>query len=698
VFSAITFRAAGAYLALVSVAWGAGGYADPVLCAKCHAKIAETYGKTGMGRSFSRASAASMPSALTISYYHAPSDTHYAMIERAGSWFQRRWQVGFDGSETNIEEKRVDYVLGSGNHGQAYLHLTPRNTLQQLPLGWYSEKGGEWAMNPGYDRPDYPGSLRAIPYQCMFCHNGYPEIPKGHEEAGAEPQFSAVPEGIDCQRCHGPGQKHVETAGRTPVVNPARLSPERELEVCLQCHLETTSRSLPGALIRKGRGPFSYAPGQPLADFRLAFDRATPNADNFEVAHAGYRFLQSQCYLKSAGKLRCTTCHNPHDIPHGEEAEAHYNEVCRGCHQPMLTNAAASGPHTARGDCVACHMPKRRTDDAVHIVVTDHRIQRRAPVGDLLAEKAETRETQATAYRGEVVPFYPAKLAPSARNSLDGAVAQIRDGAGLKEGLPRLARLVALGHPEYCEELADGYRAVGDLPHALTYFEEAARHAPSSSIVLLKLGNTLMELGQFTAAEKALRQAVALDPADPLSQGLLGWVLAQENRVAEGREALEKAIRLDPELPDMHNYLGALSMGQRDAMAAEREFRAALTLEPGIAEWQANLAGLLASLGKIPEAGYHFRQSVHLQPEDATFRLKYARFLFNTSDDGGAVREYTEALRLQPGLSQAEYELGLILWQTGNSAAATPHLKAAAESKDAQVRSAARELLGKITP
>ncbi len=69
-----------------------------------------------------------------------------------GAWYQRRWQTGFDGKETNVDEKRVDYVLGSGNHAKTYLHLTEKNTLQELPLGWYAEKGGYWAMNPGYDR------------------------------------------------------------------------------------------------------------------------------------------------------------------------------------------------------------------------------------------------------------------------------------------------------------------------------------------------------------------------------------------------------------------------------------------------------------------------------------------------------------------------------------------------------------------
>src|SRR5262249_5834790 len=147
-------------------------------------------------------------------------------------------QIGFDGKETNVEEKQVDFVLGSGNHAKTYLHLTPRGTLQQLPLGWYAENGGYFAMNPGYDRPEFPGSTRA--YECISCHNAYPRIPAANREEGAEAIYQApLPAGIDCQRCHGPGREHIASAGKVAILNPARLTPERELEVCMQCHLET---------------------------------------------------------------------------------------------------------------------------------------------------------------------------------------------------------------------------------------------------------------------------------------------------------------------------------------------------------------------------------------------------------------------------------------------------------------------------
>src|SRR5262249_20772422 len=151
---------------------------------------------------------------------------------------------------------------------------------------------------------------------------------------------------------HGPGQSHVDKISqgaslqevRAAIVNPARLAPDRKMEVCLQCHLETSNQKLPHAIVRFDRAPFSYVPGQPLGAFQLAFARSPGNNSEFVVAGAGYRLRQSQCFLKSDSptttkKLECTTCHNPHDIPRGEEAVAHYNQVCSNCHSTVTETA-----------------------------------------------------------------------------------------------------------------------------------------------------------------------------------------------------------------------------------------------------------------------------------------------------------------------------------------------------------------------
>jgi hypothetical protein len=189
-------------------------YVDSRICAGCHSQIARNYLQTGMGRSLFRPAATNTIEdyARNNQTYHSLSDTHYSMSLINGAYYQRRWQIGFDGKETNIEESKVDYVLGSGNHARSYLHRTARGTFIELPLGWYSEKGGSWGMSPGFDSR-HPITRRLVSYECIFCHDAIPRIPAGHDAPGSEPVFTGdLPQGIDCQRCHGPGGNHVRTA------------------------------------------------------------------------------------------------------------------------------------------------------------------------------------------------------------------------------------------------------------------------------------------------------------------------------------------------------------------------------------------------------------------------------------------------------------------------------------------------------
>ena len=99
--------------------------------------------------------------------------------------------------------------------------------------------------------------------------------------------------------------------------------------------------------------------------------------------------------------------------------------------------------HTASEECATCHMPKRRTEDVVHVVMTDHLIQRRPPTRDLLAEMPERHPTEAEEYHGEVVPYYPKPLPATDENKLYRAVAQVALKNNLKRGHAELARETA---------------------------------------------------------------------------------------------------------------------------------------------------------------------------------------------------------------------------------------------------------------
>jgi predicted CXXCH cytochrome family protein len=720
-------------------------YVDSKLCAACHAKIAQTYALTGMARSFYRP-AGNPPVedyARGNPFFHQPSGTWYAMLQRDGAVYQRRWRIGYDGKEIDVRESRVDYVMGSGNHARTYLHRTDRGALMELPLAWYPKNGGEWAMGPGHDRA-YSLPPRPIAYECMFCHNAYARIPAGHEESGSEALYDgSLPEGIDCQRCHGPGGNHVRAAGtpgvraetvRAAIVNPNRLSPARQMDVCMQCHLQTTSQPLPHSIVRYGRSPFSYRPGEPLGNFEIFFDRApaAKSKDAFEIVSSAYRLRQSQCFLQSAGKLTCTTCHNPHDVPRGEQAAEHYNGVCGECHAAALRQAVAAGRHTPAPDCVGCHMPKRRTQDVIHAVMTDHLIQRRAPAGDPKARIAERQDIAGNAYRGEVVPYYPSLEPRTGENALYAAVAQVTQQSNLAQGLQRLAAEIAAqkpAGPEFYIELGQAFLSAGKRTSAVGAFEEAAKRKPDSPMIALNLADALTGSGQPARAEALLARALKTAPDSALLWYQLGIAQSATDHDAEAIAAFEKSVALDPEFTEAHNLLGAALASGGDLDHGEVELRRALDINPDYPDALGNLGHLLAARGNLAEAAFYLARAVALKPGDAEIRTNYAvtlgglqRFdeaqrqidaavkadpksseahnfrgvLLERRDRAAALKEFLEAVQLQPDFARAHLNAARILAATGNRADAIQHLRQAATSDDPNVRRQATEALRQL--
>ena len=719
----------------------AGAYLDSKVCAGCHPRIWESYGRTAMGRSFYRPSAANRIEDYTQTYYHRASETYYAMVQHDGKYFQRQYQLDFDGKETNVSEAEIDFIVGSGNHSRTYLHRTSRNTLIELALAWYAEKGGYWAMNPGYDRPDHQGRRRRIGYDCMFCHNAYPEIP-AERERGTDPVFSSVREGIDCQRCHGPGERHVALARkpnipraevRAAIVNPARLAPDRRMEVCLQCHLETTAFPLPNSIVRYERGPFSYRPGEPLSEFMLHFDQA-PGHDQetrFEIAGSAYRLMRSACFQKSNGTLRCTTCHNPHDVPRGAAAARHYNDVCRQCHSAAFDRMVTSGKHTAATDCVGCHMPKRRTDDVVHVVMTDHYIQGQKPAKDLVTGIAE-RVADANPYRGEVVLYYP-KTLPRPEDELYLAVAQVQNQSNLNEGIGRLASAIEKYRPdraEYYLQLADAWRDRGNPDRAIPMYEEALRRSPSSIPALQSMARSLMSLREPARAVEILKRALETAPRDAPSWDMLGTAYAEQSKVSDAMAVFQKAIELDDTMPEGYNSLGGVLLAIHDLARSEPMLRKAIALDPNYTQAHNNLANLLSVTGRFEEARYHFEAALRVRPNNSAARYEYAVALAragrrdeaqqsleralqvdpNSADTHEflgtllaakgqltrAIEQYREAVRIRPEFSRANLHLGESLADAGDVRGALLYLRKAAASSDAAIREEAVGVLKKI--
>ncbi len=702
-------------------------YADPKTCAACHPKIAQTYRQTGMGRSFRKATAAD---AVGAAFTHEASGRSYRLEGRDGRLYLQRRELR-KGSES--VEKEVHYVLGSGNHARSFLHKSPQNRLMEMPVNAYAERGGALAMSPGYDRPDHFDMRRAIGYQCMFCHNGYPKVSDG--AVTADPVFDgAIPEGIDCQRCHGPGQAHVDAAGkagakaeaiRAAILNPKALTVERQIEVCAQCHLETTSFPLPNALVRMERGVFSYDPREPLADYILHFDHASGagHQDKFEIASSVYRLRQAKCFRESGGKLTCTTCHNPHEV------KKDFDAACAQCHGGIQAKAG----HPAKKECASCHMPKRRTEDVIHVAVTDHRIQRPVAGAKWLAAREEVHQQMgSTSYQGEVALYEPTTLTGAA-GELYPAIAQVAHQSNLKTGITRLMAAIDQykpTHPGYYLHAAQALQTAGRAEESVGYYRKALDRDPHYLPALRNLGAAQGRAGQLAEARRSLEQATKEFPGDSLSWFELARLNRREGKLAEAAAAVRKAIENEPELVDAHTALGSILLEMSDPAGAEKAFLAALREKPEDAEANAGLGGMLGGRGEIAEATRFFEVAARNNANNVAARFNYAVFLANqrkfaeaivharkavelepsnlnaqdllgnlyaaTRNWRAAAEQYREAIRIDPESGRAQLGLGTALGALNDLAGARLYLGKAAQSPDAGVRAEASELLRSI--
>ena len=562
-------------------------YVGSARCADCHGGIAETFARTGMGRAFYRLTAETAIEDFTRNneLVVARTGLRYRMVARDGAYYMRQSVLDGRGGEWALDERRMTYVLGSGNHSRSYV-TEWQGQLYQLPVCWYP-RAKRWDPCPGFEH-DSEHFRRHATRSCVFCHNGRMVGVDGTVSTFREP----LPMGIDCERCHGPGGAHVArwASGAMPggeadptIVNPRRLPDRERIEVCFQCHFgdsKATERvSVPGTDL------LDFRPGMRLGTVVEPFRYADPTRQDFGLSAQADRLVLSACYRESGGKLECLSCHNPHVSTYEPGAPAdRFTRVCRSCHEL----ADCTGPAEARrgtvppDDCVSCHMRRAQPDDQLHTVMTDHWIRRtidersrdaRAslrvvpeiadsfagrPAGEQAFLRARARyllswktadprrrelwEGAARDFEAAIAAGYEAEEAwfflGRCREYLGdraGAIAALYNAVGRDDAAVTLATA-----------LAEGGRTDEALDVLRTVVARSAAHAGANA----ELGRLLAQGGRLDDALARVDVAVRAEPWNAALRVSRGMILAAQGKFDEARAALEDAVRLDPESHD----------------------------------------------------------------------------------------------------------------------------------------------------
>jgi len=308
-------RFCGIWFGLALAALGADPFVGAAACGKCHRAQFTSQSKTAHALALSRAAEHPLRSSWPLESTEA---------RRAG-----KFRLRFDGLSLRVDDGAdvlavpMEWAFGAGYQEVTFVSRGDSRAYIELYLSYFS-KIKAFAPTPGHAdlRPANLAEAAGLFYKigdpvagidgCFECHS-----------TGGLKDLTPGENGVRCEACHGPGAKHAESGGKSPVVNPRRMTASALNDYCGRCH-------------------------RPPASDPAKVDWNYP----WNVRHQPVYLSQSACFVKSAGRLSCLTCHGPHEPL--QTSAAYYDRQCAGCHK---TRSAACGPR----DCAGCHMPRVST-------------------------------------------------------------------------------------------------------------------------------------------------------------------------------------------------------------------------------------------------------------------------------------------------------------------------------------------------
>jgi len=159
------------------------------------------------------------------------------------------------------------------------------------------------------------------------------------------------------------------------------------------------------------------------------------------------------------------------------------------------------------------------------------------------------------------------------------------------------------------------------------------------------------------AAERALREVLRQDAANPQAHQRLGFILAESTRCAEAEPHFAAAIA--SRLPSADPYLGlAMCQVQRgDAAQALTTLRDGLRAEPGNPIIEANIGLTALELGRTDDAIAALRRALAIDADLHQARFALARALGRSGQRDAALREATDLLARLPASAPQRLEV-----------------------------------------
>lgn len=571
-------------------------------CAGCHLDKVNSFLHTGMGQSFDFAtpgkSAAKFGTDAHV--YDSFLDLHYRAFWRDSVLFVSEYRLDDNQIKTHYREQRIDYIIGSGQHTNSHLFKEGKY-IYQAPMTWYSQEK-KWDLPPGFENGANSRFSRQVDVECISCHNAMPVM-----ESGSGRAFISIGNGIDCERCHGPGELHVQyrlsggvNNGKidSTIVNPSKLPAKLQIDLCQRCHLQGNN------VLKSGRSFVDFKPGMELKDF---FEVYSPeyqgNKDLFNMADHSQRLQMSRCYISTentARQITCITCHDPH-ISVKMTGKGVFNKVCQNCHNRSTEVCTESQENRARSDdnCVSCHMPLSGAKDIPHVRVHDHRISipdttKSTKPRRLTGLYAVNNNSPELAAKIQAYLTYYEKFSQNEFYLIEAEkMLRMVDEPALnihleylKNNWKKILEIAAHLSPEDCDAMTN-YR-IGkagskrdNYVKAMVHYEHAIDLQPDINEFYNDLGVAQIKMGYLKEATLTYDEGLKRFPNDGSLLSNAGYVHYLAGNRAKSLQFYLRSVNLNPDhLPTLKN-LAQWYLSGNDGSEARKYLNRILILEPG---------------------------------------------------------------------------------------------------------------------
>ena len=246
-------------------------------------------------------------------------------------------------------------VIGSGTRGQTYLYWSG-NCLFQMAISYFTQTDS-WVNSPG-NPEDFADFARPIEKNCLSCHGSYVKLISDPQKKYEEFDHNQIVYGINCEKCHGAGGRHVDFHTQNPaeknakfIVNAAKLSHRQQIDACAVCH---------SGISNEMTAPYGFQTGDTIYHKP---EIVTDSIFQPDIHGNQYGLLvKSKCFRVS-GTITCSTCHNTHNQQRGDNAI--FSQRCMSCHSEAKSNFCKMAPELGKenlvSNCIDCHMPTRES-------------------------------------------------------------------------------------------------------------------------------------------------------------------------------------------------------------------------------------------------------------------------------------------------------------------------------------------------